>query len=98
MGHLQRKSDEDARKILACMMICLDDADNKYFKKRYCTHMNILNHGGLTLVSEQFFTFGMDLMKVVRASFTTEIMDNDPKKAFKIAKKAVLENNWIGIS
>ena len=23
--------------------------------------MNILNHGGLTLVSDQFFTFGMDL-------------------------------------
>ena len=95
VGRLQRKLDEDARQILACMIICLDDADDKYFEKRYSTHMNLLNNGGLTLVSEILFPFGMQLMTAVRESFTMQHMDNNPKHAFKIAKKALLENKRL---
>ena len=77
------------------MMIHLDNADNKYVEKRYSTHMNLLNKRGLTRVSENFFPFGMQLMTAVRESFTMEHMDNNPKHAFKIAKKAVLENKTL---
>ena len=77
------------------MMICLDYAGDKYLEKHYSTHMNILNNGGLTLVSDELFPFGMKLMTLVRELFTMQIMDNNPKHTFKIAKKAVLENKSL---
>ena len=77
------------------MMIRLDYADNKYLEKHYSIHMNILNSGGLTFVSGEFFVFGMRLMTFVRELFTVQIMNNNPKHGFKIAKKAVLENNSL---
>ena len=95
MSRLQRKSDKDARQILAGMMIRLDDADDKYLEKRYSTHLNLLNNSGLTLVSEKLFSFGMQLMTAVRESLTMQHKDNSPKHAFKIAKKAVLENKTL---
>ena len=95
LGRLQRKSDEGARKILACMMIRLDYADNKYLEKHYSTHMNVLNNGRLILVSDKFFPFGMQLMTAVRELFTMQIMDNNLKHVFKIVKKAVLEKKSL---
>jgi hypothetical protein len=83
------------KELLKSMSLLEEDADEEYLTDFYDTNMSMLNHGGLTLVSREFFEWGKITMKIIRSKFTVEVIQQDPRNCFKNAKDSVLKNASI---
>ena len=73
----------------------LDDLGKKYIQKYYDRHMSLLNTGGMTLVSEDFFEWGKKVMAVSRQRLTKDILKKDPKRGFAAAKEQILQDESL---
>jgi hypothetical protein len=65
-----------------------------YLDKCYDSFLQSSNRGFMTLVSEEYFDFGVELMKKVSSSITVEKLQND-LDVTAAAKQAILEDNEL---
>ena len=76
------------------MMICQQkDIDNEYITRQYDMTMllrNIAGNGGLQLVMEPYFDWGMKVMNIVAKQLTEDDINTKGKKLLAHAKKAIL--------
>lgn len=84
-----------SNEILSCMLVREGQIDDEYLLQYYDLNMEMLNHGGLTLVSREFFEWGRDLMKIVRENYSEESINMDPVNSFKAGKHNVLGNDGV---
>ena len=90
------KDDTSNKYRLLSLMVCQEkDVSDDYIKTRYDLTMllrNIGGSGGLGLVADGFFDWGMTAMRVVSKELTVEDITKKGEKAFAQAKKAILNN------
>ena len=68
-------------------MYCkLDDIDDDYISKYYDRNMSMLNTGGMTLVSKEFFEWGKKVVAKARERLTEDLLERDPKHGFAKGK------------
>ena len=73
----------------------LDDIDEDYVQKYYDRHVSLLNTGGLTLVSRDFFEWGRKVMAVSRQRLSKDLLKSDPKTDFAAEKEAILQDKSL---
>ena len=93
----ENELDTECKELLKSMSLSEADAykDEEYLAKYYDTNMSMLNHGGLTLVSKQFFEWGKLTMKTIRDAFTLDHIQRAPRNCFNDGKRRVLQNKSI---
>ena len=89
------EDDQPEHKILNAMHCKLDDLDTHYIEKYYDRHMSMLNTGGMTLVSGEFFEWGRKVMDVVRKKISHDLFQRDPKKGLDREKTAILKDECL---
>ena len=79
---------------LLSLMFCQEkDVDEEYVKKRYDLTMllrNIGGNGGMRLVSDEYFDWGVTAMRIVSKELTVAGVETKGSKTFGRAKKAIL--------
>ena len=71
------------------------DADDDYITSRYnlSTHFrNVGGKGGLSLVTDHFFDWGMKAMRLVAKELTVKDIEMKGAKAIKAAKNGILQH------
>ena len=92
----QRFEDNQSEyKILQAMQSKLDNIDEDYVQKYYDRHVSLLNTGGLTLVSRDFFEWGRKVMAVSRQRLSKDLLKSDPKTDFAAEKEAILQDKSL---
>eukprot|EP00986_Skeletonema_menzelii_P020755 scaffold32210_cov114-Skeletonema_menzelii.AAC.1 len=91
----EKGSETECKELLRTMSISEADADEAYLATYYDTNMSMLNHGGLTLVSKEFFEWGKLTMQSIRDAFTMDHIKSAPRSCFNDRKKYVLQNKSI---
>ena len=93
----QKKFNEDQPeyKILSAMHCKLDDLDAHYIHNYYDRHMSMLNTGGMTLVSAEFFEWGRKVMDVTRERISEDLLKRDPKRGLAVEKAAILKDKSL---
>ena len=80
-------------------MICQEkDVDNEYIARRYDMTIllrNIAGNGGLQLVMEPYFDWGMRVMNIVAKQLTEDDINTKGKKSLAHAKKAILNHSSL---
>ena len=89
------KEENECKRLLLWMMLKEDELDDDYWSKCYDSNMSLLNNGGLTLVSKEFFDWGRKVMQLVRSSFTPEDIRKNLRNCFKNGKRKVMDNHSI---
>eukprot|EP00536_Pseudo-nitzschia_multiseries_P008597 jgi/Psemu1/20791/gm1.20791_g len=84
------------KKLISCMRFYTEEAlrSQAYLDKCYDSFLRSSNRGRLTLVNEQYFHFGVMLMKKVSASVDQEKLGNNPD-ATANAKGDILKNDEL---
>ena len=85
----------ESKRLLLSMILLEEDADEEYMAKYYDTNIAMVNCGGLTLVSKYFFDWGKEAMKVVRNSFTHDLMTQNLRNCFREGKRLVMDNKHL---
>ena len=88
----KRFAEEKCKHALSSMMMREREIDDEYMEKYYDSNMGMLNHGGLTIVNKQFFSFGKLLLSTIRNTFDVDVISQDPSNAFENAKMSVVAN------
>ena len=89
------EDDQPEHKILNAMHCKLDDLDSHYIETYYDRHMSMLNTGGMTLVSGEFFEWGRKVMDVARERISQDLFERDPKKGLAREKTAILKDKSL---
>ena len=87
---MKRLKDKRALKLLGDMKIRLDKVDDYYFKHFYDSSVSLLNSGGYTLTAGWIFPYALTLMSELRAQFSMDKMNMDPKNSFGVAKNSII--------
>ena len=98
MGHFQHAEKvrrQTEHKILSAMYCKLDDLDTHYLYNYYDGHMSMLNTGGMTLVSGQFFDWSRNVMDATRERISVSLLKRDPKRDLAAAKAAILKDTSL---
>ena len=81
------------------MMICQKkDVDDEYIARRYDMTMplrNVAGNGGLQLVTEPYFNWGMKAMNIVAKELTEDNINTRRKNIPAQAKKAILNHSTL---
>ena len=87
---------QDEIDFLSNMRMYAEEAllSESYLDKCYDSFLRSSNRGFMTLVSEEYFDFGVELMKKVSSSITVEKLQNDLDVTAP-AKEAILEDNGL---
>ena len=81
------------------MIICREkDVDDKHIARRYDMTMllrNVAGNGGLQLVTEPYFDWGMKAMNIVPKELTEDDINAKGKKTLAKAKIAILNHSTL---
>ena len=88
-------ANENGRKLLNTMFIRLDKVDDYYFDNFYSTDVSLLNSGGLTLPSVNFYPFGMELMEEIRINITIDTINRNPQSGLRLAADKLIKNSQL---
>ena len=99
-GVRDKVDDESSPKyrLLNSMVCQKKDVDESYLADRYDLGMAFSNVGGegsLTLVSEPFFEWGMNVMRTISKALTVEDMEARGTSALKTGRKAMLKDDSL---
>lgn len=85
-------------RLLDSMVCQKKDVDESYLADRYDLGMafsNVGGEGGLTLVTEPFFEWGMNVMRTISKTLTVEDMEARGTSALKTGRKAMLKDDSL---
>ena len=81
------------------MMMCKEkDVDDEYIARRYNMTMllrNVAGNGGLQLVTEPYFDWGMKAMNIVSKELTEDDINAKGEKSLAKAKKAIINHSTL---
>jgi hypothetical protein len=96
MANEKTKKFEDEIDFLSNMRMYAEEAllSQSYLDKFYDSVLRSSNRGFMTLVSEEYFELGIELMKKVSSSITVEKLQND-LDVTATAKQSILQDNEL---